>query len=314
MKLVRILLISVVGVAGLYFLLSYMVKLEKTNSRVISPLTDSIVTTPTVIPPAEDGSRANSERLKDVVDGALEGATGSYGIYIKNFKTGESYVSGEHNVFNPASLYKLWVMAAVYQKIQDGQLAEDQVLREDVSVLNQKFDIDPELAEKTEGVITFSVREALQQMITISDNYAALLLTEKIGLSSVAAFLKENDLTGSAVGTTGGFPVSTPYDIARFFEKLYRGDVANPKYTAEMITLLKNQKLNNGIPKYLPDASRVANKTGEIDRFKHDAGIIYTDSGDYSIVVMSESSYPPGAQERIARVSKAVFDYFTHKQ
>ncbi|OGG34930.1 hypothetical protein A2363_01775 [Candidatus Gottesmanbacteria bacterium RIFOXYB1_FULL_47_11] len=313
MKSVRILLISGVALVGLYLLLNQLVKLERANSHVISPLTDATVTTSTVIPPVKDRSQANSERLKDVVDGALEGATGSYGIYIKNLKTGESYVSGEHNVFDSASLYKLWVMAVVYQKIQDEQFTEDQVLREDVFVLNQKFDIDPELAEKTEGVITFSVREALRQMITVSDNYAALLLTEKIGLSSVATFLKENDLTESAVGTTGGPPTSTPYDIERFLEKLYREDVANPKYTAEMIDLLKNQKLNNGIPKYLPDASSVANKTGEIDRFKHDAGIIYTDNGDYSIVVMSESAYPPGAQERIARVSKAVFDYFTHK-
>lgn len=251
--------------------------------------------------------------LEEAVDNALEGTQGTYAVAVKNLKSDETFYSNEHKVFETGSLYKLWIMTVVYQQIQNGQLTQDQVLSEDVATLNDKFNIDPDSAELTEGTITFTVRDALNQMITISHNYAALLLTEQIKLSSVATFLKENNFIESTVGTNGESPTSTVSDIAFFYEKLYKGEFANEQYTGEMIGLLKNQQLNDGLPKYIPGKSMVASKTGDIYLFKHDAGIVFTDRGDYIIVVMSESDNPPAAQERIALVSKAVFDYFANK-
>lgn len=251
-----------------------------------------------------------ANHLKNIVDEALAGTTGTYGIAIKNLKTGEAYYANEHRVFNAGSLYKLWVMATVYHQTQSGQLPEDQVLSQSAATLNEKFYIDPYYAELTEGTVTFTVQEALTQMITISHNYAALLLMEKVKLSSVTAFLKDNGFVESVVGTANEPPKTTPYETALFFEKLYQGELANDRYTNEMLDLLKNQQLNGGLPRYLPDEAVVAHKTGEIDLYKHDAGIVFSDNGDYIIVVMSESDFPAGAQERIALISKGVFDYF----
>ncbi len=262
-------------------------------------------------PIAKNHVKTNS--LKEAVDNVLKGTEGTYGIAIKNLKTGETYYSSEHKVFEVGSLYKLWIMATAYKQIQSGQLTEDQVLSEDVVTLNGEFNIDPNSVELTEGTITLTVHDAIYQMITISHNYAALLLTEKIKLSSVAAFLGSTGLDESTVGTNGGSPTATPFDIGLFFEKLYKGELANQQYTQEMIDILKNQQLNAGLPKYLPVESKIADKTGDIGWFKHDAGIVFTNKGDYIIVVMSESDSPPNAQEKIALVSKAVFDYFQNR-
>lgn len=260
--------------------------------------------------------------LKSTVEQVMAGSQGRYGIVIKNFKTGESYKSNDDQVFESGSLYKLWVMATVFQQIQDGKLTEEDILSEDISSLNKNFSIDPEEAELTEGTITLTVYDALSQMITISHNYAALLLTQKIKLSTVAAFLEANGFVNSKVGIDGNPPVTTPSDIALFYEKLYKGTLAGPEYTQKMIDLLKSQKLNDGLPKHLPPEVKVAHKTGDIGWLKHDAGIVYLPNqetsakenkkakGDYIIVVLSESNSPPGAQERIAALSKAVFDYF----
>ncbi len=249
--------------------------------------------------------------LQEVVNQALSGTHGTYAVVIKNRKTNESYEQNEHMVFPSGSLYKLWVMAVVYEQIQNSLLAKDQVISQDVETLNKEFSIDPEIAELTEGTVTFTIYEALHQMITISHNYAAMLLTEKVKLSSVAKFLGEYGYVESSVGTHGGLPTTTASDIAMFFDDLSAGKLANGEYTNEMIDLLKEQQLNNGIPKYLPDPSQVANKTGEIDYYKHDGGIIFTNQGEYILVVLSKSDNPAGAQERIALLSKAVFDYFS---
>ncbi|MBI2086062.1 serine hydrolase [Candidatus Daviesbacteria bacterium] len=291
-KLIRAGIFIFVGVISIYLIFN---QFNKTNNSTTK------------------NTQVKISSLEETVGNALEGTKGTYAIAVKNLKTGEKYYLDEHRVFETGSLYKLWIMAVVYQQIQNGQLTEDQVLSEDVATLNDKFNIDSDSAELTEGTITFTVRDALNQMITISHNYAALLLTEQIKLSSVATFLKDKGFSESIVGTNGESPTATASDIALFYEKLYKGELANKQYTDEMIGLLKNQQLNDGLPKYISDKSMVASKTGDIGWFKHDAGIVFTDRGDYIIVIMSESDNPQAAQERIALVSKAVFDYFANK-
>lgn len=245
--------------------------------------------------------------LKNSVYNALKGARGTYGIVVKNLKTGEDYSINTHKVYEPGSLYKIWVMATAFDQIQNGILKTDEKLSEDVNVLNNTFNIASKTAEMTEGIITLTVNQALEQMITISHNYAALLLMERIKHSSVKSFLAKNGFNESSLGEP---PHVTPYDIALFFEKLYKGELANKEYTNRMLNLLKKQKLNDKLPKHLPKDTIIAHKTGEINFFTHDAGIVFLDEGDYVIVVLSESNFPPGAEERIAQISKAVYDYF----
>jgi beta-lactamase class A len=253
--------------------------------------------------------RENSKpNLHKTVLNALSGAKGNYSVSIENFKTKEKESLFGDKAFKVGSLYKLWIMGETFRQIQAGLLSEDEVLSEDVSVLNKDFNIDPKSAELTDGTIVLTVRSALKQMIDISHNYAALLLTKKIKLSNVAEFLKTNGFNASHVG---GTPTSTADDIALFYKKLYKGELANKQYALEMLDLLKAQTLNDKLPKYLPKGTVAAHKTGEIEYLSHDAGIIYTPNGDYIIVVLSESSYPLGAEERIAQISKSVFDYFS---
>jgi len=246
-------------------------------------------------------------KLHKAMVNPLSGAKGKYSVVVKNLKTGEGESLYGDKTFEAGSLYKLWIMAEAFDQIRNGTLSKDEILSEEISFLNKDFDIDPKSAESTEGKITLTVQSALTQMITISHNYAALLLTKRIGLSNVSKFLKTNKLISSHVGDT---PTSTADDIALFFEKLYKGELNNSQYTQEMLDLLKAQKLNNKLPKYLPKGTVVAHKTGEIGYLSHDAGIVYAKNGDYIIVVLSESDYPPGAMERIAQISKSVFNYF----
>lgn len=249
--------------------------------------------------------------LDTVVSEALSETTGTYSVVIKNLKTGQWYRKDEHRVYDSGSLYKLWVMATAYHQIEAGTLQHDAILSEDIATLNRIFQIDPEDAELTDGGITLSVDDALNQMITISHNYAAMLLSEKVHLSKVATFLQDNGLTESTVGTTGASPTITADDAALFLEKLYRGQLGNKQSTQQMMNLLKAQKLNNKLPKYLPDTVVVAHKTGEINQFSHDIGIVYADAGPYIIVVLSESDNPSAAEERMARLSQTVYQYFS---
>lgn len=255
-------------------------------------------------------SFSKNTQLDEVVSSELDGTKGTYGIVVKDLATGESYSRNPQKSFESASLYKLWIMAVVFEKVEKGDLELNTVLSQDVKVLNEKFKIASESAERSEGKITLSVENALFNMITFSDNYAALLLTEKIRLSSVTTFLDEQGFEDSKVGTSGKNPTTTSSDMALFLERLYRGDLVSESASKEMLELLKQQRLNNKLPLNLPDSTVVAHKTGELGDFTHDAGIVYTTS-PYIIVAMSESSDPLAAEGRIADVSLAVYKYFT---
>src|SRR3989344_6089744 len=117
-----------------------------------------------------------SEPLGEVVSRELTDKQGDYAIAIKNLTTNESYELNQDKIFTSASLYKLWVMATAFDQINSGNLDETEILSRDIAYLNKKFFIPPEYAELTKGGITLSVRSAIEQMITISHNYASLLL------------------------------------------------------------------------------------------------------------------------------------------
>lgn len=296
-----ILILALVSTLTIFF--TYNKPTHLTSPDPVSKPPANILATTVTPAPIQNKS------LQEVIKKSLTGTQGSYSIIIKNLKTGESYLQDDHKVFEAGSLYKLWVMATVYQQIEKGQLKESQILSQSIAVLNSQFNIDPDSAEQTTGTVSLTVEQALNQMITISHNYAALLLTEKVRLSSVDAFLKQNKFTESTVGTTGDVPMTTSSNVALFLEKLYKGELVSQDASQKMLEFLKKQTLNDKLPKNLPTETVIAHKTGEIGWFSHDAGIVFSDKGDYIIIVLSESDSPKGAGERIAQLSRDVYDY-----
>lgn len=245
--------------------------------------------------------------LDDIVKQSLAGTKGKYSVVIKHLKTGEEYLLNAHEKYDAASLYKLWVMAAAYKQMAEGKLQKDEVLSDSINNINDSFHIASDEAELTEGEISTTVDNAINQMITISHNYSALILTRRIGPAYITNYIRDIGLQESSFKAP---PQTTASDIAFFLEKLYKKELVNDSSSTEMIKTMKRQQLNDRIPKYLPKAVEVAHKTGEIDWVKHDAGIVFTPQGDYVIVVLSESDFPQAAADRIADLSKTVYNYF----
>ncbi len=273
------------------------------QSTIISPLAEA-KSLPSLTPsPTQKAQSA----LANLVTNELNDSDGVFGIVIQNLKTHEQYKLNEHKVFEPASLYKLWVMATVMDQVDKKTLSFDQRISDSVQSLNTTFNIDPELAELTEGTVSFTVEDALEQMITISHNYAALLLGQTVRLKTVQNFLDENGFIESKLGEP---PEATASDIAEFYEKLYTNQLVNKQSSLQMIDLLTRQKLNNKIPKYIPSGIKIAHKTGELGTYTHDAGIIYGPKTDYILVILADNDIPTNAEETISNLSKRIYKYF----
>lgn len=296
-----LLIIAVGSILFAFFLNN--ISANNLSQTIISPLAESFEIAGSLF------SIRESPQIKSIVDSSLDSSNGTYGIVIKNLTTGEFFDTNENRAFESASLYKLWVMATAFKLISEGKLSENKVMTREIQELNRIFDIDQKDAEATKGAITRNVNEAIEQMITISHNYSALLLSAEIGSASTESYMLELELLNSKLGRP---PITTAQDIALFYEKLYRGEVINKEYSDRMIEILAKQQLNDRIPKYLPQKILVAHKTGELGALKHDAGIIFG-KDSIILVVLSETDSQITAAERIAQLSKSVFEYFEKK-
>ncbi|HBB76240.1 MAG: hypothetical protein A2186_01470 [Candidatus Levybacteria bacterium RIFOXYA1_FULL_41_10] len=289
---------------GIPLLLSTFAK-SQIQTKVISPLVENID-----IPFMDSG-------IKQIAQEEL-GKENNYAVVVKNLRSGGLYAQNENETFDSASLYKLWVMAVAFQKIKDGSLNENEVLSLPVSYLNDALstttptptlegEIKPTGAPGESEEISMRTDIAIEKMITVSDNYAALLVASRSGTASIVNFIKGYGLKNSNFRQP---PQTTAGDVALFFEKLYKKEVVDSEFSERMIDILKRQSLNDRIPKYLPESVAVAHKTGEIGEFKHDAGIVFGTKDDYIIVVLSKTKDPTIAAEKIAKFSEKVFEYF----
>jgi beta-lactamase class A len=138
--------------------------------------------------------------LKKIVDNNLKGAQGTYAVVVKNMKNGQSFSYNQNRPYDTASLYKAWILASIYEKIEKGDLKEDTLLEADIAELNKEFNIPPELAEQTAGKTLYTVHDALQKMIAISDNYASLLLTHEVTYDGIDFFLLHYGMNNSHTG------------------------------------------------------------------------------------------------------------------
>lgn len=270
-----------------------------------SVLNKNIIPTPTLIPtPTKTPTDAN---LEQIVKNNLINIDGDISVVIVNLKTGQSFYKNENVMFDSASLYKLWVMEAIYRKVANGSLKLSDKLTDDISHLNKIFNIASKSAERKEGEISLTVKDALEKMIIISDNYSSLLLVKNVGISQIQDFLNQYGFSNSKVGINGKNPQTSAYDTFLFYSYLY-----NNKFplSNDMVALLKRQALNEKLPKLLPQFTPFAHKTGELGAFSHDAGIVYGIASDYIIVVMSRSDDIAKTNDVMSNLSKEVYEYF----
>ena len=256
------------------------------------------------------------QALQSRIEGFLEDKDGDYAVLVKDLKP-----EGKRNVlinsgedFEAASLYKLFLMAAVYQAVNDGKINMETEISAKLSHLDEvlggrDFGYEEFDADETIG---HTVREALARVAAFSDNYAAILLAEKVGWDSIQE-------TADGVGATKTSvknPITTSAeDVGLILEKLYKGEVVSLESSEQILDLLSKSQISNRFPAKLPQDIRIAHKTGELSGVRNDAGIVFLDGNPYVIVEMSQNlEGEDEGVENLAEISKIVYDYYAANQ
>ena len=260
------------------------------------------------------------EELEGKIRDFLEGKEGDYAVYVKDLKPEGSrnvYINSDQ-VYEAASLYKLFLMAATFEAVNRGEIALDTEISAKLSHLEEvlgSVDYGYQHLSKDE-VATYTVRECLDRIARISDNYASIMLAEKVGWDGAQDVANEI----GALNTTIKTPISTSAeDVGLLLEKIYSGEIASFEASEEIISMLEKAQINDRIPAKLPKGVRIAHKTGELSRVRNDAGIVFLEgnpsgkaaSSAYVIVMMTKNLKGEDAGiENLAEISKIVYDYY----
>jgi len=229
-------------------------------------------------------------------------------LYIKDLSTEYEIKINSDKEIPSASLVKIPIMAAVYELAEKGDLS-----------LNEKLTYKKKYHCGGSGIIKrsrygtkFTIRELVELMITLSDNVATHMLIDRIGIKNLNKIFKELGLKNTNINRfvmdlqardKGIENYTTAEDIGLLLEKIYRGKLVSKEASVEMLLIMLKQRISDRIPKKLPTQVAVAHKTGLMKDVCHDAGVVYTNNGDFIICVLTHNIKPQVAKEIISDVA-----------
>lgn len=243
------------------------------------------------------------EQLEEELTSRIESYSSKWSLYLKDLTTGK-IISIHDRPQESASLIKLYVMGAVMQHIQNGDLEMNN-----------------------------SIEKLLDDMITVSDNSATNDLVRYLdsdrdhrkGMEKVNAFIDEQgfDNTHEYNGLEdqslwygdGKTNITSTRNCGDLLERIYQGQFVSHLASRKMEGLLLDQEITYKIPSTIPSESTVANKTGETSDCENDAAIVYTPKGDYILCIMScEVESKDDAVSALRDMSKLVYNHFINRK
>lgn len=287
------------------------------------PLYQAWVYFSTVINPPPEPSKVetpiNNTEWQEMASG-LKTASASYsghvGIYMKDLQSGKVWEYNSDRLFPSASLIKLPIMAAVFEKIKAGELTLDtqiQLSRHD------RWGGSGSLKWVRDGT-RLSVMEIIYKMITESDNTATHMLIDSMGLDYLQREFARLGLVYTKIypeglsltsGRVARENYTTAREMAGMLEQIYDGDLIDKDSSGQMLDFLKHNKSRSRLRRGLPIGWEIGHKTGLLRRSCHDVGIVFSPRGDYIIAVLT-SNVPDytSAKAFIAKVAKLTYKYY----
>jgi len=230
-----------------------------------------------------------------------------------------------------ASTLKIFVLLHLFERAEAGsvQLEERIHLRAGDHALGSGV-----LAHLGDGLQP-SIHDLAVLMMMVSDNTAANLLIDRLGLASINNCAARFGATGTelrrridrtALGPNpAALGVTTAEDLATVLHQLATGRLLSAAATAEVLRIMRIQKYIEPLRRHLPanpyanefgepEPVWVASKTGSLTGVRCEAGIVATPHSRWTIAVMTANAHDRRVSsdhrgvQLITEVSRKVFE------
>jgi beta-lactamase class A len=262
------------------------------------------------------------DKLEAEIRQADQNLDGVMGVAIEDLTSGQTFFLHENEIFPQASSIKITVLAELYHQNQlAGEGVAGKAKLTDMYTVNaqdlvQDSDI---MGGLTPGVTRITNRDLATMMVAVSDNSAANVLIDRLGMTNVNALLDGLGLTHTRLqrkmmdvkaAGEGRENIATPREMMTLLDQIYRGKVLNKEMTDDFFKMLSTHK-SSPISRDLPDGTRSADKPGELEGVRADSGIVFAQNRPYVISVMTTYLRNERAgEDAIARISVAAYRMF----
>jgi beta-lactamase class A len=263
--------------------------------------------------PASGQTLANWAELEKDLLRSLRDFRGELGFVIKDLQTGHSIVRNPDKPFPSASMVKIPIMAACYKAVEEGLIS----LTDTIKLKRTDKVRGSGVLRGSPAGTPVTVERLIGLMITASDNTAANMLIDLLGFEYLGKTFKDFGLDKTNLSrkmmdfrsrAKGIENYTTPREMADILEEIYRRTCVSRETSEKCLACLKEQKVNDRIPRYLPRKVQVAHKTGLEHKVCHDAGIVFAEKGDVLICVLTEGDTGATIAKRmIARIAARVY-------
>ena len=99
----------------------------------------------------------------------------------------------------------------------------------------------------------------------------------------------------------------TAREAGLLLKRLYDGEAVSGPASEDMLSILKDQRLNGKIPFLLPHSVKIAHKTGEDDGITHDVGIVYARQ-PFIVCFCGEHVSPPEFERAMQDITLMLYE------
>ena len=233
---------------------------------------------------------------------------GVVGYSVLDLASGTRIRRRADETFPTASTIKIAILYELFKQVEEGKIRLDEASTLDRSKAVGGSGVLFEL-----GTPTLSIRDYATLMIIVSDNTATNVLIDRLGLAAVTRRMESLGLEHTKLrrhmmdvdaARRGEDNVSTPDEIVRLLQIV---NATEPDAIA-MLKKPKDSRLRRGLPRGV----ETADKPGELDGVRVDAGIVFAKDRPYVICVMTKSLKSDADGERaIERMSRAAYESFS---
>jgi beta-lactamase class A len=231
---------------------------------------------------------------------------GVMGYAIVDLSSGDRFTHLHDQTFPTASTIKIAIVYELFKQVEEGSLRLEETM-----VLDRTKAVGGTGVLADLGTPTLSIRDYATLMVRLSDNTATNVLIDRLGMEKIAKRMQSLGLPGTklrrhmmdtAAARRGDENVSTPDEIARLLQAIAK--------MPDAVALLKKSK-ESRLRRGLPEGIETADKPGELDGVRVDAGIVYAKNRPYVLSVITTFLKNEGEGERaIEDLSRAAYEYF----
>jgi beta-lactamase class A len=223
----------------------------------------------------------------ETLDRDLEGVLG---VVIRDLTSGSSLELRGRDTFPSASTIKLAILYELYRQAEEGRV--------DLSAV-----VQPSSPRVAEGVlerlsfrVSLTVRDLAVLMMGWSDNEATNELVRRLGQERVNERLASLGLSGTRLrrlmmdleaARRGEENVSTPAELARLVEILFRGEGLRPESAHDLLALSSKPEAGAWLRSGLPGDVKALAKSGSLEGTRSEAAYVDLPGRPYSLAIMT---------------------------